>query len=49
MRRKCFPVNNQADATQHCTISARAQRVTLCVRRSTPPGRLSIMLVLGKH
>src|ERR1017187_9569916 len=49
MRRKCFSVSNQAEATQRCTISASRQRVTLCVRRSTPPCGLSMMLVVARH
>ena len=39
----------QADATQRCTMSASRHRVTLCVRRSTPPCGLSMMLVVAKH
>src|SRR5215472_16863468 len=41
MRRKCFSVSTQADATQRCTMSASRHRVTLWVRRSTPPCGLS--------
>jgi hypothetical protein len=35
MRRRCFSVSSQAEATQRCTMSASRHRVTLWVRRST--------------
>src|SRR5258708_35324063 len=36
MRRKCFSVSSQAEATQRSTMAESRQRLTLWVRRRTP-------------
>jgi hypothetical protein len=49
MRWKRFSVSSQAEAAHRSTISAVRQRVTLRVRRSTPPCGLPMMLVVARH
>src|ERR1700686_3630406 len=49
MRRKCFSVSSQAEATQRSTMEESRQRLTLWVRRRTPLWGLSMRLVVARH
>jgi hypothetical protein len=49
MRRKCFSVSSQAEATQRSTMAESRQRLTLWVRRRTPLWGLSMRLVVARH